>query len=529
MTRPVAAFAALLAVSGASLAVPPLLRADGLLAEWSAESPIATDPAGDAAGPFDVTALWAQSVGPTLLLRFDIGDPRNLQEGPFGEESLRIHIDLPCDDTLVIDTRARRAFLESDPGATLLWSSINFRGQPTAAAPDAEIQIDLSPFGVALGESVSIDFSGSDSLAAPALFTLVRPPEADRVREWRRSPGAFRVASLNTFQTGLFNAGRYPLLARLLDAADADIYCLQEEYNSSAASITGRFNSMDPLDNGAPWSVHKVNDSVIAAQAPVVPMPSYSTVYAAAIVSLPAGDVLVLSIHPKCCGYAGSTEDLLRIAQTNLMIRTIDEVRAGLHGPYQNAAVVVIGDWNLVGSSTPLDILVDAAGPALSRLDIPHLVGEDVVTWRSDSVSYWPGTLDLAVYSAQTLAPKRRFALDTAALAAPTLAEMGLQAGDSGGSDHLLLVADFAFGMPCAGDADLDGDIDFTDLNLLLGDYNRAGASLNGDFDGDGDVDFSDLNLLLPRLNTACAGLRAGPRPARPLDLVGAPAPIPAG
>ncbi len=49
------------------------------------------------------------------------------------------------------------------------------------------------------------------------------------------------------------------------------------------------------------------------------------------------------------------------------------------------------------------------------------------------------------------------------------------------------------------GDADSDGDVDFDDLGILLGNYDLGGfeAFTNGDSDGDGDVDFDDLGLLL--------------------------------
>lgn len=49
---------------------------------------------------------------------------------------------------------------------------------------------------------------------------------------------------------------------------------------------------------------------------------------------------------------------------------------------------------------------------------------------------------------------------------------------------------------PTAGDADLDGDVDSDDFNLLAFNFGNAGVWLNGDFDGDGTVDSDDFNLL---------------------------------
>ncbi|MEM6506072.1 MAG: PEP-CTERM sorting domain-containing protein [Planctomycetota bacterium] len=47
-----------------------------------------------------------------------------------------------------------------------------------------------------------------------------------------------------------------------------------------------------------------------------------------------------------------------------------------------------------------------------------------------------------------------------------------------------------------AGDADLDGDVDSDDFNLLAFNFGNAGSWTEGDFDGDGTVDSDDFNLL---------------------------------
>lgn len=52
------------------------------------------------------------------------------------------------------------------------------------------------------------------------------------------------------------------------------------------------------------------------------------------------------------------------------------------------------------------------------------------------------------------------------------------------------------------GDANGDGLVNFTDLNIVVSDFNASGANLPGDLDDDGDVDFSDLNLVLSNFNT---------------------------
>ncbi|MBL0921007.1 MAG: hypothetical protein IBJ10_02630 [Phycisphaerales bacterium] len=56
----------------------------------------------------------------------------------------------------------------------------------------------------------------------------------------------------------------------------------------------------------------------------------------------------------------------------------------------------------------------------------------------------------------------------------------------------------------CGPDLDCSGDVGFTDLNILLGQYGKAWPGIHGDLDGDGDVDFGDLNLLLSAYSAAC-------------------------
>ncbi len=58
---------------------------------------------------------------------------------------------------------------------------------------------------------------------------------------------------------------------------------------------------------------------------------------------------------------------------------------------------------------------------------------------------------------------------------------------------------------PCPGDADLDGDCDFDDLNVVLNNWNQQGVTLTeGDLDGDGDCDFDDLNEVLEHWQNVC-------------------------
>ena len=75
------------------------------------------------------------------------------------------------------------------------------------------------------------------------------------------------------------------------------------------------------------------------------------------------------------------------------------------------------------------------------------------------------------------------------------LAEHGLQADDSGCSDHLLIICDVRKPSGPAGDLDGDGLVNGSDLGILLAAWDTD--SEIADLDGDGIVDGRDLGLML--------------------------------
>ncbi len=74
----------------------------------------------------------------------------------------------------------------------------------------------------------------------------------------------------------------------------------------------------------------------------------------------------------------------------------------------------------------------------------------------------------------------------------------------SGGSGGRAYVVYGRGGVPCPGDTNGDGEVNFADLNNVLADFNTTGANLPGDTDDDGDVDFADLNTVVSAFNTVC-------------------------
>ena len=56
-------------------------------------------------------------------------------------------------------------------------------------------------------------------------------------------------------------------------------------------------------------------------------------------------------------------------------------------------------------------------------------------------------------------------------------------------------------GTPFPGDANGDRVVDFTDLGILLNNYNQTGTFASGDFNSSGTADFTDLGILLNNYN----------------------------
>ncbi len=285
--------------------------------------------------------------------------------------------------------------------------------------------------------------------------------------------GTIRVLSMNVLR-GKPQIEPAPF-ARLIAAIEPDVILFQEADDFEAQALEAWLSGfVGPLPSkhawaagvqglaggvGA-WDAVSLPDLGVAIATPHVVSASYTdpiavadpatgrtrTVRAiSALVSTPEGEILACSTHMKCCGSAGSNEDLIRYAEAgainNAFASAMDNVRGTL-GREIDAAIIG-GDLNLVGTRGPLDIL--RTGLASDGSDFEPattgVIGDTAIyTWRDDNGYFGPGRLDWFVTGESRVA--QAFALDTRLIDPDRLAMWGLYPDDSAVSDHLPVVVD---------------------------------------------------------------------------------------
>lgn len=292
-----------------------------------------------------------------------------------------------------------------------------------------------------------VGWSDAETFTKPAA-SASRPASDEIVPS--KQPGTIRIVSYNVLKSKLMSQPNS--FARLFQVLDADVILLQE-WDADAATATAWFTAV--VTGQHAWNARSAaGDVVIVSPYPLAPLgPDTLTMsgspgseeadvrFVGAIVSTPAGDIAAGSMHLKCCGTAGSSEDIKRVSQAG----TINSAMQTALGGGTPRVRVFGGDLNLVGSRTPLDTLCSGLDADASALAVatPLVLGDSsTITWLDDPSGFPPGRLDFLTFSDASADVVNAFILDTRLLSAKALARMGLDAADSGGSDHLPVVLD---------------------------------------------------------------------------------------
>jgi endonuclease/exonuclease/phosphatase family metal-dependent hydrolase len=471
------------------LAGPPVVL-DGAFDDWRSVEPVVIDPLDAEAHPVDLGAVRVTADGQFVYLDVDFGRVVNLQ-GIGGLVDLcfdadgdpqtgeTIH-DLPGVDLLVTlspappDRPGRpgvgvSARYPGVPDATvgnraydLQWTSA-----PTYAADRFEMRLGRGsaadaprPLFVAERCALLIQAMGGDGevwdRVGPVALTLPRF-EVGAVADSNgdplaRSPGTLRLVSWNV-QRGALMSNPKPF-RNVLRALEPDILLLQELTDqSSLDELQSMLEDFMPTADDRRWFLLRSRSGsnlrcVVASRLPLTEAepiallsypdrPQRSVRMAAAIIHHRDRHLLACSVHMPCCGFAGDDRDLRRQVEASLIRDAIDRV-----GGFTTIdAVVIAGDFNLVGSRTPLDTLLEQTGLAVAPA--VQLDGRTNATWADRGQPFGPGRLDFLLHSHPELEIVRSFTLDTADLAPGWLQTHQLDADDTtNASDHLPVVAD---------------------------------------------------------------------------------------
>ncbi|MBL4809502.1 MAG: endonuclease/exonuclease/phosphatase family protein [Phycisphaerales bacterium] len=340
-------------------------------------------------------------------------------------------------------------------------SDAGFYFLPTHNAPRYEARIDRSlipslqhdgPISIVI-EHLAI---GGTILKTQSFTTTLptykpNPPINDAIAS--KPTNGLRIMATNVlFSSPLKNPEPF---ARVIDAINPDVILYQEWFKTTTKDVRGWFD--ENLDDN--WTQSIIDPSggvaivthlpIIEGGLKIISQPDARRTRSIAVAVLDAkkpGDtkplpLIVVSLHLKCCGGAGSSEDLKRIAQAHKINTIIQELRK----KYPNAGIVIGGDYNLVGSRKPLDIIADNLGidhQDLTPVPTKVLGTQSMLTWTNAKSPYTPGRLDWILVDDHAWTPINSWSLDTARLSNQALKDAGLEREDSRATDHLPIVVD---------------------------------------------------------------------------------------
>ena len=484
----VSAIMALFVINSSVQAELLSIQMDGDFSDWENVTALASDPANDGGSSgIDFRQVWVGNDENYLYIKFDTTGEVQPDEG----QSLRLYLDT--------DLNSSTGTYFNGIGAELVWSfgwrngtfkvgsstydlnhsDIGLLVGPTVSNTQFEVAIarDAVPGGgVDLFSGEDVRFILKDSSSGGDVF-----PNSGHVT-YSFSAGSFdipslsldrdlpehiRLASYNIEGDGLFDGGSRELaLERIFQAIDADVFIINEVWDSSAAAVLSKVEQFLPSGTGQSWyAIKRDNGNVIVSRYPILQSwevyPGHRIT--AALLDLGAGqsdDLLVIANHWRCC-----SADDLRQDEADATIAFLRDARTpgGVINLAENTPVLFGGDLNLVGWRQQLDTIISGDIQDESQFgndSAPDWDGSDFAqpltrqtdarasyTWRKDYSSYYPGMLDYILFTDSNLDLHNHFVLETRTMTTGSLSAAGLMAGDTeSASDHAPRVADFTLG-----------------------------------------------------------------------------------
>ncbi|MFO0828378.1 MAG: endonuclease/exonuclease/phosphatase family protein [Phycisphaerales bacterium] len=496
---------ALQSPAAAPRAVPPNVvhRLDGKFDDWATLDPVATrrDKLGDARGVPDIItaslasddrSVWLmlefaqqatlQGLDKPLVLLFDAdGDPKTgAQTGRFvGADLVVVCSPDPADVPASSGAKgppaakdhgegvlARRMNQDGSLGEIVPLEALGLGIAPSHASRQFEFRFQRSPQwfdGRSCGVLIAFREALPDgSVQWPDEVDPVRgllPPRASSepakapATSIARADGAtLRVASWNA-ELGAIFKNPEPFGATL-KAIAPDVVLFQE---LGAKATADELASWMNTNVGGDWHALVSGGDLrvgIVARRPLVNAPFLDGVQR----KTPKGDrpvrvigglldvdgqqLLLTSLHLKCCGRFESSEDETRLSEAE----TIHDAIRSACAKQPVAGIVVAGDFNLVGTPSVLDRTaagLDLDGSELDRVDAYQIDGMNNATWRSTGDRFVPGRLDWGFVSGASIDVLKSFVFSAEDLAQDAVAALSLPASAlKEPSDHQPLVMD---------------------------------------------------------------------------------------
>jgi endonuclease/exonuclease/phosphatase family metal-dependent hydrolase len=464
---------------------------DGFFDDWGAAAPAWTDPSGDAGGSgIDFGRLWLADDPRYLYLRFEVGPELLLNDG----NNINLALDTDNNAATGQSVNGIGADLVWRPGqksgtfysgathVTVHWDDCGFIGLPTVTGPAFEVAFrrDALPdgthplFPAGPGTIIRVLLrdtgTGGDLLPNTGQTLSYQFDQGSPITETplpvaRQLPTDLRVITWNVLSDGPWNGTLQPKFQRQIQAVVPDILSFQEIYDHTPEVTRALVASWLP----GTWYAAGNNDCITVSRYPVLgswPVDGNLAVYLDTEAAI-GKRTLVINAHLYCCtNDAGRQQEIDRILS---FIRDALTPGGSLDVP-EGAAILFMGDTNFVGASgtrTSLltgnisdnatfgpDFAPDWDGGPLTDVVSRQTEKRLCYTWLSATSTFWPGRLDYLVYNDSAVSPANHFVLDPSEMSADSLAAHGLQAADSGASDHRLHCVDLRVESPSGGDPD---------------------------------------------------------------------------
>lgn len=276
----------------------------------------------------------------------------------------------------------------------------------------------------------------------------------------RSSNDAVRVLSWNAEVGAIFT--RSDPFARTFAAVRPDVILLQElTSKNSAEQLQAFLTTALPAADDSPWHVLFGSGGgdlrcAIATRATlspsepltVVSMPEHPDRTIRVIggtIGINGKRLLAVSVHLKCCGRAGGPEDQQRQEEAHAIH---DAIKAASSSQSIDG-IIIAGDFNLVGSRDPVEIMaagLDLDGSTMDIADPHQLDGLSNATWSDPKQPFVPGRLDYFLFSGSHVQVTRSFVYDSRDLGARWLQQHHVQREDStAASDHFPVVVELGW------------------------------------------------------------------------------------